>query len=233
MRAALAASLAAVAAAAPVPAPCCAYGGTGAAVAVGVGAFLFPASREHGPNTTTVTIGASGSKSADPFVVVLIGASTGPDDALAGWSVSQNASGQVIRLYVRAGGAGAPLCSEELAPSPGFVPGFDLCGGAAAGAAPLFPAVGNAFSLGGTAAGVFVQPASGAALSLLTGAPSCDALAVQIPGSPLNTGALTVAFEAGQPQAPPAAWAALPAWCPSSLSSSSSSSSASAGRSGS
>lgn len=212
LAAAAAATTAAVAATAG--GPCCAYGGSGAATAVGVGAFLFPTAKT--PVNTVVAVGISGNASALPFATVLVGASTGPDDAQAGWSIAANATGQVLTMYLRDDGSGSPVCATEFIPAgaPGGVPGFDCCGGEVPGRAPLFPNPGNAFTVGGLAAGVFEQPPSGAALSLLTGADSCDVLALQVPGSPLNTGAMTVAFERGQPTAPPASWAQPPSWCP-------------------
>lgn len=207
------------AAAPPSPAPCCAYGGTGAAIALGVGSFAFPGAKAGAPTLTTLAIGTSGSAVAAggvPFVAVVLGAKTGPEDAVAGWSVSQpNASGQLIRAYARDGGDGTPVCIQSFAPaSTPAVPGFDLCGGAGgAGNAPLFPEPARAYALAGVNAGVFFQPPSGATLSLLTGAATCDVLGLAVPSSPFGTGAWTAAFESGQPASPPEAWAEFPSWC--------------------
>jgi hypothetical protein len=146
-------------------------------------------------------------------VTILLSARTGPEDAVLGWSISQNSTGQTLRAFTRDDGTGKAWCTEGFVPAQGFVPGFNLCGGGAVAGA-LFPAAARAFSLAGTAAGVFFQPENGATLSLLAGAPTCDALTLETPESPFGTGAFVASFESGQPAAPPSAWAELPSWCP-------------------
>lgn len=185
--------------------PCCAYGGSGAALALGSGIL----STSGMPELTPFALAASGSAAAQRFVTIMTAAKSGPDDSVTGWIVTQNDTAQTMTFW----DTPSRTChtTSVLLPDT-FVPGFDLCGGSGSAAAPLFPATSRNFTMGGTPATVFWQPSTGATLTLLSGAQSCDIMSISAPMSPLGTGAFEATFETGVPGAPEA-WAQPPSWC--------------------
>jgi hypothetical protein len=209
-------SAAAAASASAAPPACCFYGGEGAATLMGLGTFSFPAApgSPEGTDFLPIAVGATGESTADPFVAVLINPKTGPEDALAGWMIAPNAStgGQTLTAWTNFGGV-PPTCMRGYAPKDEpFVPGYSMCVGMPGG---LFPFANATYSLVG--AGTVVNfDQSGldvrARISVLGAGPggACSPLFLGSVNNPLNSGAFSVSFEAGAPDAP--SWG-LPSWC--------------------
>jgi hypothetical protein len=181
--AAAAASAAALAVAPPPPPtytpPCCAYGGTGAALGLGSGVYSFP-----GPNgeptppiLVPFAVSASGSETLTPWVVVLVAAQTGPEDAVVGWHISQNATAQTLSFWTNPPG-GTPACEVTSVALPdAFTPGFSLCGGATPSS--LFPGLLRNYTLAAETVSVYAQ--STGASAAFTGAPGCSLVTISAP----------------------------------------------------
>jgi hypothetical protein len=198
----------AVASAEPVPG--CAFGGQGAALALGMGTFPIP-DANSGKNVAVVLPMAavsSGGETAEPWVMVLVAPQSGPDNSLAGWLITQNATSQTLTFWSNFTGA-APACHSASVQLPdAYTPGFSMCGGDLPSA--LFPVVARNYTLAGLEVGVYAQAPSGAELSM-TSAPAFALVSLFVAESPLGTGAFSISFESGVPAAP--AWGKAPAWC--------------------
>ena len=136
--------------------PCCAYGGSGDAVLLGAGvlnAFAPPpgSTSPAGPSyAAPMAVGVSGA-GRFKFSTVLFGARTGPEDAVAGWIVTSNATNDVIFVFSNASSTG-PQCSAGVGPLGSMVPEYALCAGSG-----LFPRAVSDYKLAGLAVGVFAQ----------------------------------------------------------------------------
>jgi hypothetical protein len=185
---------------------CCAYGGNGAAIIDGMG--MLDINDGRGTRLTPITLAGDPTSAA---VVVLVNAST-PEDAVAGWIITQNSTMQLMTLWYNNNEAGAPYCSQGTAPlDAGFVPGFAMCPGTPKGVFPIF---GDSYSIGTVAVNTFTQPSGGVLANFLTSEEDC-ALVSLMSGCPLNNnGAFAFNAEFGQAVARvPDKMFALPSFC--------------------
>ena len=133
--------------------PCCAYNGEGDAVLLGSGVLnaYAPASGSRAPAgpayAAPMAVGVSG---AHQFTTILFGARTGPEDAVAGWVVTSNATNDVVFAFSNV--TGTPQCAAGVGPRGTMVPQYALCGGSG-----LFPQHDHDYAVVGLAVGVFVQ----------------------------------------------------------------------------
>ena len=133
--------------------PCCAFNGQGDAVLLGTGVLnaFAPASGSREPTgpayAAPMAVGVSG---AHQFTTILFGARTGPEDAVAGWVVTSNATNDVIFMFSNV--TGTPQCAAGVGPKGSMVPEYGLCGGSG-----LFPQHDHDYKVAGLAVGVFVQ----------------------------------------------------------------------------
>ena len=139
----------------PEPAGVCAFNSRdGAATVTGVATIALPFGN-RGVVNVPAAIAATGS-TPHPFIFVLIAPMTGPEDALFGWAISQNATAQTLYAWTNDGASG-PTCNTGSVALPGFyVPGFSLCGGDVTGA--LWPAFQGGYTIGGTRVNTFSSP---------------------------------------------------------------------------
>ena len=139
----------------PEPAGVCAFNSRdGAATVTGVATIALPFGN-RGVVNVPAAIAATGS-TPHPFIFILIAPMTGPEDALFGWAISQNATAQTLYAWTNDGASG-PTCNTGSVALPGFyVPGFSLCGGDVKGA--LWPAFQGGYTIGGTRVNTFSSP---------------------------------------------------------------------------
>jgi hypothetical protein len=226
-------------------APCCALNGDGSAVMLGTGvlnAFAPPRdggnSAPTGPAYSAPT--ALGVSKDGLFTTVLFGAATGPEDAVAGWILTSNATNDVIFTFANVSSITGPQCSAGVGPRGSMSSGYALCAGSG-----LFPDHDYDYTVAGMLVGVFAQAQGAksesrftlvlAAVSrLLCGVPhfltlpcsfptplavrfadesQCVPLALVGNASPFGTGAFAITLESGVPASPPASWSAPPSWC--------------------
>jgi hypothetical protein len=139
----------------PEPAGVCAFNShDGAATVTGIATIALPFGN-RGVVNVPAAIAATGS-TPHPFIFILIAPMTGPEDALFGWAISQNATAQTLYAWTNDGASG-PTCNTGSVALPGFyVPGFSLCGGDVTGA--LWPAFQGGYTIGGTRVNTFSSP---------------------------------------------------------------------------
>jgi hypothetical protein len=219
-------------------APCCAYNGDGSVVLLGAGvlnAFSPPRSSNVPLGPAYAAPMALGVSTAGSFATVLFAAQTGPEDAVAGWIVTSNATNDVIFTFTNI--TGTPQCTGGVAPRGSMVPDYGMCAGSG-----TFPKHSNDYKVAGLTVGVFEQsqgttsewrvPASSLSVlhaprpfntdthpSFPTRAVSfadekaCVPLAMLGSTAPFGTGAYSVNVESGVGAAPPQSWSAPPSWC--------------------
>jgi len=205
------AALAATASSTPFK-PCCAYGGDGGAVVLGAGVLnaFSPTAGDGGAPSGPTDAGpmAMGVSPSKLFTTVLFAASSGPDDALAGWIVTSNSTNDVLFVFSNASETG-PRCSAGVAPRGSYVADYRLCGGPGS----LFPNAARDYALTPTTrVGVFAQANDATTLGFADET-ACAPVSLLGAASPLGTGAFSITFESGVPAEPPAAWSAPPAYC--------------------
>jgi len=215
-------SVAALAAAvAGAQAPCCAYGGAGAATMIADGLLVLP-----GPggapgsraSLATVSIGAGVSGGGDGFLAVLVGAQQGqgPESSFAGWSITQNATGQTLTAWYGANaGAGAPppMCLRSSVAFPDFfTPSVKLCCGGGGNGGAFADFIGG-YSIGSQRANWFGQNGTRGAMLSVTADAACAPVTMLGPDTPLGGGAFSFAVQAGSADSAPAGWAEAPAAC--------------------
>lgn len=195
---------------APFPS-CCAYGGTaGGVVALGAGVLnmFSPASGDKNPSGPSYASGmAIGVSPSNEFAAVLFGAKSGPDDCVAGWTVTSNATNDI--LYVFSNVDNTPVCKSDVAPRGSFTPSYKFC----AGADGMFPNFSRDYQLTpATRVGVFATLNNGTSVGFAdeTACALTNFIGVS---SPFGTGAFSIEFESGVPAEPPASWAAPPSYC--------------------
>ena len=138
----------------PPPGVCAFASRDGAATATGVSTIRLPTGSGSVVNVPTA-IAATGSV-ARPMVFVLGAPKTGPEDALFGWAIMQNATAQTLYAWTN-DPATQPTCITASVALPDyFVPGFSLCGGNVQGA--LWPAFQGTYSIGHATVNEFSQP---------------------------------------------------------------------------
>jgi len=193
------------------PAPCCLYGGAGTATILNDATLVLPGSPMS--VLATIALGAGTSSSGSTFVSVLIGTRDGPEDSVAGWVITENATAQTMTVWHSNVGA-APTCSRDSIALPGRYTRTRLCVGTTPDSA--FPAYVGSYLVGNAlAASWFAQGAnasSAAALISVTNA-GCAPVTVLGPGTPLGGGAYNFAVQGGGPEPAPTAWAEAPASC--------------------
>jgi hypothetical protein len=209
--------VAAAVAAPPAFPACCAYGGSGSAVLLGAGvlnAFSPPRGTSGppaGPNyAAPMAVGVSAEHS---FTTILFAAASGPEDAKAGWTVTSNATNDVIFVYSNVSATEGPTCSAGVAPRGAMVGTYALCGGAGG----LFPQHVRDYQLTpATRVGVFQQTTAGGEVSstlALADAEACAPVSLMGSYSPFGTGAFSIQFESGVAAEPPQTWSQPPSWC--------------------
>ena len=199
-------------------APCCAYGGEGSAVALGMGVFdAFPPPRGSpsgaaptgAPYSGPLAIGISASGSFAPFATVLFAARSGPEDSVAGWIVTSNATNDVLYAWSNAAADVPPTCVAGVGPRGAFISEYSMCAGSG-----IFSRLDREYSLApNVPMGVFAQASNASTLTFAGGAAGCTPTTLLGSSSPLGTGAYSIAFESGVPEAPPSTWSAPPSWC--------------------
>jgi hypothetical protein len=184
---------------------CCAYGGNGAAVIDGMA--VLDINDGFGSRVIPMTLAGDPTSSS---VAVLVNAST-PEEAVAGWIITQNSTMQLMTLWYNNTVGNTPVCGQGTAPlDDGFVPGFAMCPGAPKS---LFPTFGDSFSIGTVAVNTFTRPSGGVMANFLTSDEDC-ALVSLMAGTPLNNGAFAFNAEFGQAVARvPNNMFALPSFC--------------------
>lgn len=194
----------------PFPA-CCAYGGAGAVVALGAGVLnAFAPVAGNGPPTgpsyaAPMAIGVSPSRL---FTSVLFAAASGPEDSQAGWTLTSNATNDVIFVFSNVSASG-PRCSAGVAPRGTYVTDYRLC----AGAGGLFPnAVRDYLLTPATRVGVFAQSSNMTTISIADET-ACAPMSMIGNNAPFGTGAFSINFESGVAAEPPATWSGPPSWC--------------------
>lgn len=196
---------------APFP-DCCAYGGSsGGVVALGVG-VLNPFAPLSGGNNNKPTgpayaapmaIGVSPSRN---FATVLFAAQTGPNDAVAGWILTSNATNDVIYVFSNAGPT--PVCTAGVGPLGSMMPSYKFC----TQSDGLFPNFARDFTLTPTTrVGLFAQKNNVSTIGFAD--ENCALTSLTGTGSPFGTGAFSISFESGVPAEPPASWSAPPSYC--------------------
>lgn len=132
-------------------APCCAYNGEGDAVLLGAGVLnAFPpvagSKQPTGPSyAAPMAVGVS---KAGNFAAVLFAAASGPEDAVAGWIITSNATNDVIFTFTNA--SSTPACAAGVGPLGSMAWDYALCAGSG-----LFPTHDHDYKLAGLAVGVF------------------------------------------------------------------------------
>ena len=137
-------------------APCCAYNGGGDAVLLGAGVLnaFPPAAGSRQPNGPSYAAPmAVGVSKAGSFATVLFAAASGPEDAVAGWILTSNATNDVIFTFTNA--SSTPQCAAGVGPLGSMVRDYALCAGSG-----LFPTDDHDYKLAGLLVGVFSDAAA-------------------------------------------------------------------------
>jgi len=183
-----------------IPSPCCAYNGNGAATLHGI---INVANINGFPEPMVLDAWAGGD--GVTYNAVLINGTT-PDNSIAGWVISNNATHQIFTVY------NDGICHSSSTPlATPWVKSFGFCGGLPQG--NFVTPIGGYSNPLDTYIWATSYSNNPSFMSFTSKENACAPQFLLSTTSPLSGGSLSISFIAGSSETPPSSWSQTPSYC--------------------